>query len=276
MVAVFVLGAATLGTVVINVKRNAMKKMSGSMFEDEARRAAAAKERVDGMAKLLEEVNARANAAEERLEAAMREKNAIERVLEEMERAKANMKVENMELRDSVTVLKNDLNNATERHQMVVRKWRDELVTYREKSPQDFLAEVIGLVSDMDNEVTIEVIPPEAPRAAKVHEEVRLEECEWEYNPRLAVSGFDALVDARQQRACGQKDSRGEGEEGDGRQTRRLASQSDDAHARGARQAHQHRRATRSRRRSQGGSLGASQPRGEYPAAEGSHRPIVR
>ena len=40
MVAVFVLGAATLGTVVINVKRNAMKKMSGSMFEDEARRAA--------------------------------------------------------------------------------------------------------------------------------------------------------------------------------------------------------------------------------------------
>jgi membrane-associated HD superfamily phosphohydrolase len=111
MVAVFVLGAATLGTVVINVKRNAMKKMSGSMFEDEARRAAAAKERVDGIAKLLEEVNAKANAAEEKLEAAMREKNAIERVLEEMERTKANMKVENMELRDSVTVLKNDLNN---------------------------------------------------------------------------------------------------------------------------------------------------------------------
>ena len=100
MVAVFVLGAATLGTVVINVKRNAMKKMSGSMFEDEARRAAAAKERVDGIAKLLEEVNAKANAAEEKLEAAMREKNAIERVLEEMERTKANMKVENMELRD--------------------------------------------------------------------------------------------------------------------------------------------------------------------------------
>ncbi|ABO97073.1 predicted protein [Ostreococcus lucimarinus CCE9901] len=194
MVAVFVLGAATLGTVVINVKRNAMKKMSGSMFEDEARRAAAAKERVDGIAKLLEEVNAKANAAEEKLEAAMREKNAIERVLEEMERTKANMKVENMELRDSVTVLKNDLNNATERHQLVVRKWRDELVTYREKSPQDFLAEVIGLVSDMDNEVTIEVIPPEAPRAAKVHEEVRLEECEWEYNPRLAVADSTRLL----------------------------------------------------------------------------------
>ena len=124
----------------------------------------------------------------------MREKNAIERVLEEMERTKANMKVENMELRDSVTVLKNDLNNATERHQLVVRKWRDELVTYREKSPQDFLAEVIGLVSDMDNEVTIEVIPPEAPRAAKVHEEVRLEECEWEYNPRLAVADSTRLL----------------------------------------------------------------------------------
>jgi hypothetical protein len=124
----------------------------------------------------------------------MREKNAIERVLEEMERTKANLKVENMELRDSVTVLKNDLNDATERHQLVVRKWRDELVTYREKSPRDFLAEVIGLVSDMDNEVTIEIIPPEASRAAQVHEEVRLEECEWKHNPRLAVADSTRML----------------------------------------------------------------------------------
>ena len=99
--------------------------------------------------------------------AVMQEKNAVERVLEEMERAKANMTIENRELRDSVTVLKGDLNHAAEHHQLVVRKWRDELVTYREKSPQEFLAEVIGLVSDMDNEVTIEVIPPEAKAAEK-------------------------------------------------------------------------------------------------------------
>ena len=135
-----------------------------------------------------------AREAESKLDAVMQEKNAVERVLEEMERAKANMTIENRELRDSVTVLKGDLNHAAEHHQLVVRKWRDELVTYREKSPQEFLAEVIGLVSDMDNEVTIEVIPPEAKAAEKTHEEVRLEECEWAHNPRLAVTDSTRLL----------------------------------------------------------------------------------
>lgn len=194
MVAVFVLGAAAVGTVVINVRKSrASRRNTASMFDAEARRAAS-EARVDGVRAMLEDMAAKARAAEERLESAMREKNAIERVLEEMERAKANMRVENAELRDSVTVLKSDLRDATARHQMVVRKWRDELVTYREKSPQDFLAEVIGLVADMDNEVTIEVIPPEAPREEKKHEEVRLEECEWEYNPRLAVTDSTRLL----------------------------------------------------------------------------------
>jgi len=195
MVAVFVLGAAAVGTVVINVRKShaSRGRNTASMFDAEARRAAS-EARVDGVKAMLEEMAAKARSAEERLENAIREKNAIERVLEEMERAKANMRVENAELRDSVTVLKSDLHDATARHQMVVRKWRDELVTYREKSPQDFLAEVIGLVADMDNEVTIEVIPPEAPRETKKHEEVHLEECEWEYNPRLAVMDSTRLL----------------------------------------------------------------------------------
>ena len=192
MVAVFVIGAATLGTVVINVRRNGGKKSSASMFDDEARKAAS-KARVDGISELLEEMTTKRR-GESKLDTVMQEKNAIERVLEEMERAKANMTIENRELRDSVTVLKGDLNHAAEHHQLVVRKWRDELVTYREKSPQEFLAEVIGLVSDMDNEVTIEVIPPEAKAAEKTHEEVRLEECEWAHNPRLAVMDSTRLL----------------------------------------------------------------------------------
>ena len=124
------------------------------MFDEEARNAASSA-RVAGLEDMLKDMADKARLAEERLESAMREKNAIERVLEEMERAKSNMRVENTELRDSVTVLKSDLQEVTERHQLVVRKWRNELVTYREKTPQDFLAEVIGLVADMDNEVTV-------------------------------------------------------------------------------------------------------------------------
>ena len=124
MVAVFVIGAATLGTVVINVRRNGGKKSSASMFDDEARKAAS-KARVDGISELLEEMTTKAREAESKLDAVMQEKNAIERVLEEMERAKANMTIENRELRDSVTVLKGDLNHAAEHHQLVVRKWRD-------------------------------------------------------------------------------------------------------------------------------------------------------
>ncbi|CAL54688.1 unnamed product [Ostreococcus tauri] len=197
MVAVFVLGAAAVGTVVINVKKNRgngrRSRTGASMFDEEARNAASSA-RVAGLEDMLKDMADKARLAEERLESAMREKNAIERVLEEMERAKSNMRVENTELRDSVTVLKSDLQEVTERHQLVVRKWRDELVTYREKTPQDFLAEVIGLVADMDNEVTIEVIPPEAPREEKKHDEVRLEECEWEYNPRLAVADSTRLL----------------------------------------------------------------------------------
>ena len=52
MVAVFVIGAATLGTVVINVRRNGGKKSSASMFDDEARKAAS-KARVDGISELF-------------------------------------------------------------------------------------------------------------------------------------------------------------------------------------------------------------------------------
>jgi hypothetical protein len=189
MVAVFVFGAAAFGTVVIRVKNNGKSKRSNSssMFDDEARDAAS-KARVDGIKDVLKAMEQKARDAETKLDAVIQEKNTIERMLEDMERMRANMVVENRELRDSVTVLKSDLNAKCARHELVVRKWRDELVTYREKSPQDFLAEVIGLVSDMDNEVTIEVIEPEQKPNAVKHEEVRLEECEWEHNPRLAVN----------------------------------------------------------------------------------------
>ena len=192
MVAVFVFGAAAVGTVVIRVTQNGKSKRSSSsssstMFDDEAREAAS-RARVDGLKDTLLAMERKARDAETKLDAVIQEKNTIERMLEDMERMRANIVVENRELRDSVTVLKSDLHAKCARHELVVRKWRDELVSYREKSPQDFLAEVIGLVSDMDNEVTIEVIEPEQKADAVKHEEVRLEECEWEHNPRLAVN----------------------------------------------------------------------------------------
>merc|ERR1712159_528470 len=59
MVAVFVIGAATLGTVVINVRRNGGKKSSASKFNDEACKPAS-KARVDGISELLEEMTTKA------------------------------------------------------------------------------------------------------------------------------------------------------------------------------------------------------------------------
>lgn len=193
MVAVFVFGAAAFGTVVIRVTKkgntsNASHLRDSGRKESEDEVKAAIEARVDGVREALEAMTNKAREAEAKLDAVVGEKNAIERMLEDMERMRANMVVENRELRDSVTVLKSDLTARCARHEVVVRKWRDELVSYREKSPQDFLAEVLGLVSDMDNEVTIEVIDRDQKPEPAMHEEVRLEECEWAHNPRLAVN----------------------------------------------------------------------------------------
>ena len=45
-------------------------------------------------------------------------------------------------LEDSVTVLRSELAEEARSHQVTVRRWRNELVAYREKTPTEFLAEV--------------------------------------------------------------------------------------------------------------------------------------
>ena len=136
----------------------------------------------------------------------MSEKNTVERMLEEMERKKEQIEAEkeamrdaNNELLDTVTVLKDARAADHVKHAITVRKWRNELVAYQEKTPTEFLAEILHLVSDMDNEVTIEIADAELAasqlgggvRVAKA-EELAIDQ-EWSHNPRLAMAEPDRL-----------------------------------------------------------------------------------
>ena len=136
----------------------------------------------------------------------MSEKNTVERMLEEMERKKEQIEAEkeamrdaNDQLLDTVTVLKDARAADHVKHAITVRKWRNELVAYREKTPTEFLAEILHLVSDMDNEVEIEIADAELAasrrgggvRVAKA-EELAIDD-EWSHNPRLAMAEPDRL-----------------------------------------------------------------------------------
>jgi hypothetical protein len=136
----------------------------------------------------------------------MSEKNTVERMLEEMERKKEQIEAEkeamrdaNNELLDTVTVLKDARAADHVKHAITVRKWRNELVAYQEKTPTEFLAEILHLVSDMDNEVEIEIADAELAasrrgggvRVAKA-EELAIDD-EWSHNPRLAMAEPDRL-----------------------------------------------------------------------------------
>ena len=113
----------------------------------------------------LEASKAEAEASVAQLRQVMSEKNTVERMLEEMERKKEAAEARRsacatrtITLLDTVTVLTDARAADHQAHAVTVRKWRDSLVAYQEKTPTEFLAEIVALVSDMDNEVEIEMV----------------------------------------------------------------------------------------------------------------------
>ena len=80
-----------------------------------------------------------------------------------------------------------------ERHVEKVKQWRNEIVSYREKTHENFLAEVIGLVSDMDNDIQIEVVPHSMLPHERAEVHLKEGENEWEYNPRFALEDSTRL-----------------------------------------------------------------------------------
>ena len=205
-------------TVKIKKKAGAKKPDADGFYDAEtpeefARRKAETEARVAGIEALLKEQSAKLEATQQKAEASvkqlaqvMSEKNTVERMLEEMERKKEQIEAEkeamrdaNDQLLDTVTVLKDARAADHVKHAITVRKWRNELVAYREKTPTEFLAEILHLVSDMDNEVEIEIADAELAasrlgggvRVAKA-EELAIDE-QWSHNPRLAMAEPDRL-----------------------------------------------------------------------------------
>lgn len=204
--------------------------------EDAAQRQADADARVAGIEAMLKDMSAKledtqaaadeaARKADEsgvegrelkkQLDLVMGEKNTVERMLEEMQRMKEaaeeaasaaeaeriRMRDENKKLLDTVTVLKDARAADHAAHAVTVQRWRNELVAYREKSPTEFLAEVMAMVRDMDNEVEVELIDAElaASRGAgggfRAGRDEELQLCdEWTHNPRLALAQPGRLV----------------------------------------------------------------------------------
>ena len=203
--------------------------------EERAKREADAAARVAGIeallrdqAQKLEETKAAAELAnkkaemadlegellKQKLDAVITEKNSVERMLEDMAKKKdaaelaaqreasekAKYVDENNALLNKVTVL-NDARVA-DKHQYAVqvRKYRDELVAYTEKTPTEFLAEILALVSDMDNDVDIELVDAEVAAArlgnrTRVAKEEELKICsEWTHNPALAMANPQKLA----------------------------------------------------------------------------------
>ena len=148
-----------------------------------------------------------AEASVSALAAVISEKNTVERMLEEMQRRKEaayveteSLRGENSQLLDTVTVLTDARASDHLARAVTVRKWRNELVAYREKTPAEFLSEILTLVSDMDNEVTIEIADATVMasrlgggmRSAKA-EEIALFEESSDHNPRLAMAAPERL-----------------------------------------------------------------------------------
>ena len=200
-------------TVKIKKKAGAKKPDADGFYDAEtpeefAKRKAETEARVAGIEALLKEQSAKLEATQQKAEASvkqlaqvMSEKNTVERMLEEMERKKEQIEAEkeamrdaNDQLLDTVTVLKDARAADHVKRAVTTRKWRNELVAYREKTPTEFLAEILHLVSDMDNEVTIEIADAELAasqlgggvRVAKA-EELAIDQ-EWSHNPRLAMA----------------------------------------------------------------------------------------
>lgn len=202
----------------IKQKANAKRPDDDGFYDAEtpeefAKRKADAQSRIAGIEAMLKEQAAQLEASKAEAEASvaqlrqvMSEKNTVERMLEEMERKKEaaefeseRMRDENDTLLDTVTVLTDARAADHQAHAVTVRKWRDSLVAYQEKTPTEFLAEIVALVSDMDNEVEIEMVDADvAARRMNGGERVAKEEelalCEeWSHNPTLAMARPDRL-----------------------------------------------------------------------------------
>jgi chaperonin cofactor prefoldin len=184
---VFCIGAGLLGTVVIKVtKKKKTFVHPHDEYEHALERMKSAESRIEAVSSLLKEMTNECNETKEELSIVVSQKNAIERMLEELEKAKEQAERASRELQKSVNVLTSELETNKERHVEKVKQWRNEIVSYREKSHENFLAEIIGLVSDMDNDIQIEVVPHMLPHErAEVH--LKEGESEWEHNPRFAL-----------------------------------------------------------------------------------------
>ena len=154
--------------------------------EEREKRAKDASARVAGIEALLRDAQSKLQTTEsmaaenqKKFEQLVTEKNAVERMLEEMERKKeaaeeaaiaaqedgARLYDENNQLMDKVTTLHSARAADHASRAVTTRKWRNELATFEEKTPEDFLNELLTLVKDMDNDVEIELM--DAETAAK-------------------------------------------------------------------------------------------------------------
>lgn len=187
---VFCIGAGLLGTVVIKVtkKKKTTFVHPHEEYEHALERVKSAESRIEAVSSLLREMTNECNETKEELSMVVSQKNAIERMLEELEKAKEQAERASRDLQKSVNVLTSELETNKERHVEKVKQWRNEIVSYREKTQEMFLAEIVGLVSDMDNDIQIEVVPHSAMlphERAEVH--LKEGEREWEHNPRFAL-----------------------------------------------------------------------------------------
>ena len=187
---VFCIGAGLLGTVVIKVtkKKKTTFVHPHEEYEHALERVKSAESRIEAVSSLLREMTSECKETKEELSMVVSQKNAIERILEELEKAKEQAERASRDLQKSVNVLTSELETKKERHVEKVKQWRNEIVSYREKTQENFLAEIVGLVSDMDNDIQIEVVPHSAllpHERAEVH--LKEGEREWEHNPRFAL-----------------------------------------------------------------------------------------
>ena len=145
---VFCIGAGLLGTVVIKVtkKKKTTFVHPHEEYEHALERVKSAESRIEAVSSLLREMTSECKETKEELSMVVSQKNAIERMLEELEKAKEQAERASRDLQKSVNVLTSELETNKERHVEKVKQWRNEIVSYREKTQENFLAEIVGLV----------------------------------------------------------------------------------------------------------------------------------
>jgi len=196
---VFVIGCGLAGACKIKVTRRKDSRTTSDAkflhpqedYEFALERMQKAEERIEAVQSLLKEITKECWETKSELQVVVSEKNAVERMLEELSKAKKEAERATKELKKSVNVLTNELEQEKGRHNEKVQRWRNELVCYREKTQKDFLAEIIGLVADMDNDIQIEMCVPNTSSSKLLlpHErsQVRLYEESDDFGTRFAL-----------------------------------------------------------------------------------------